>query len=270
MGSYSSDGKYIVFSIFPRDRSQTDKMQLAIMTSDGNKIRKITSTNGPKIYPSFSYTGDKVIFAKGEMRKSGHTPAAGFDIYEVDIKTGEETRLTWFKVFSISPPKEFPDGKTIIFGAYGFPGMSPEIEDTENVFMVKKGDRNLPVPLVRLNGNNPLINEKGGTNNPLISRDGKQILFQGNAQKPDGIHGEGHQYYEYSMGVKYLRLTYLPSSSIWSADLSPDGQYLAAICDLVFDESESKKIFISNIINGHYQEINLPDQSSRIINQNPN
>jgi len=267
MAKYSNDGKHIVFCIIPRHVNRLDigNMHIATMDPDGKHIRKITNTNGPNIYPSYSHSGDKIIFAKGKMRSNGKTPAAGFDIYEVNTKTGNETRLTWFNVFSISPPQEFPDGKTIIFGAYGFPEMGPEIENINNIFIVNKGEKKLPVPLVRLDSNNPLLAKASGTKNPLISRDGKQILFETVALRTDGVHGEGHQFYEYSRSGKYRRVTNIIPSSIWSATLSLDG-LLAIVIHPVFDETGSNKIAICNTKDGTSKLINLPEQPSRFIN----
>jgi hypothetical protein len=72
---------------------------------------------------------------------------AGFDIYEVDIRTGEETRLTWLNIFSLlSPPLEFPDGETFVFSAYGIQGLPHDLDRKDNSYMVKKGDKKLPYP----------------------------------------------------------------------------------------------------------------------------
>ena len=270
MARYSFDGKHIVFAIVPRkgNRLSLDKMQIAIMDPDGKNVRKITTTNRPKKYPSFSHYDNKVIFAKAaDIRKSGHTPAAGYDVYEVDINTGIETRLTWFNAFLISPPYEFPDGETIIFGAYGIPGINPKINEAhDNIYIVKKGEKSIPEPLVSLGSNTPFLVEWGGTNNPLVSWDGKKIFFQGYTLKADGIHGEGAQYYEYSTNGEYRRLTYIPSSSIWSATVSFDGQFIAVIFDPVYDSIKLKKIGICNVKDGTMRSIDLPEQPSRIIN----
>jgi Tol biopolymer transport system component len=271
MARYSFDGKHIVMSIIPREgnHSNLGDMQIAVMDPGGKNVRKITKSYGPKIYPTFSHSGDKIIYAKAaSVREKGRTPAADYDIYEVDIKSGSETRLTWFNIFSfLSPPFEFPDGKTIIFSAYGVPGLPSDLENKENTYMVKKGDRKPPMPLVHIGGNNPLINASSGSRNPSISRDGNHIYFQGHAQRPDGIHGEGDQYYEYSNKGIYSRLTNLNHTSIWSGALSPDGQYIAVVFHPVFDESDSNKIAICNIKDGTNRTLNLPEKPLHFINQ---
>ena len=97
---YSFDGKRIVFIAMPliECKEDLDNAQVAIMDVDGKNVRKITNTPGLKIYPSFSHTGKKIIFARpAVIRKSGRTPAGDYDVYEVDVVTGRETRLTYFK-----------------------------------------------------------------------------------------------------------------------------------------------------------------------------
>ncbi len=269
MAKYSADGRSIVFSVFPDDPQRTDRMQVAIMGPDGKHVRKVTASDGPKINPMFSRSGDRIIFAKGKMRENGRTSAAGFDFYEVDVRTGIETRLTWFNLFSVSPPCEFPDGKTLMFGAYGFPGMEPGVDNSDNVYLARKGERGLPRPLIALGDANPLINKGGGVRNPLISSDGKNILFQASAQKPDGRHGEGDQYYQYSPAGTHRRLTNLPVSTIWSASLSRDGRQLAVVFHPFRAPAQVKKIAVCDIENGTLRTLNLPEGPSHLVNRTP-
>lgn len=267
---YSFEGKHIVLCIIPRKEKHYDinDMQIAIMDLDGKNVRKITHTSGPKIHPTFSHSGNAVIFAKGKVRESGRTPAAGFDIYEVDIKTGGETRLTWFDIFSLLPPPfELPDEKTIMFSAYGMPGLPRDLESKDNSYLVKKGDKKPPYPFIIPDSRNPLISDGNNTKKPLVSRDGKTIIFQAVALRPNSRYADAHQFFEYSRSGKYRRLTYLPPSQIWSADLSPDGQYLAVVYDPIHDESESKGVAICNLNNGTYWAVALPDEPLRILNQ---
>lgn len=115
---YSYDGKRIVFMEMPLIGNNEDpaNWQIAVMDSDGKNVRKISNTVGFKIYPSFSHNGKKIIFARADkIRKRGATPAGDYDVYDVDVETGQETRLTYFKFFQISGPYYFPDDKTFIF-----------------------------------------------------------------------------------------------------------------------------------------------------------
>jgi len=282
MARYSPDGKHIVFSIgtphietidYPGAESRFKKRQIAIMEPDGKNLREFGDPKRGGDYPTFSHSGKTVIYEKGSVtRVNGRiiSSLTGGDFYELDINTGKETRLTWFYIFTLlSPPFEFPDGKTLVFSEFGTNRNSSEFIQNDNSYLVKKGDKKLPYPFfVPDNRYSFLISKTLNTRGPLVSKDGKHVYFWTNAQKPDRIHGEGDQIFEYSKEGKHRRLTYLPVSTIYSDDLSPDGQYLAVIFDPLSKGPVTKKIAICNIITGSYKEINLPDKPSRIINQN--
>jgi len=269
MARYSFDGNHIIMSVIPFEgnRLNLGNMQIAIMDPDGKNFRKITNSYGTKIYPTPSHSGDKIIYAKAaSIRKKGRTPAADYDIYEVDIGSGEETRLTWLNIFSfLSPPFEFPDGETIIFSAYGVPGLPDSLDSKDNSFIVKKGDKKRPYPFVIPDGVS--ISNRNNTRNPLVSMDGKHVYFQALAMNPDGIHGEGDQYYEYFDDGAPRRITSNPRfirfTRILSAALSPDNKYLASICD----NNGEKSIVICNVNDSTCKTIILPDYPSYIINQ---
>lgn len=227
MASYSPDGNKIVFSIIPckGNRLDLNKMQIAIMDTDGRNIRKITNSDGPKIYPSFSRSGDKVLFAKaGIIRTNGNTPATDYDIFEVGISSGKETQLTWLKLFSLTRPSYFPDNERIIFSTY--------VSGNDDIYIIKKGATSLPKPLIRNEPGfrDPLISYKDPFRDPVISNDGTKIYFSALALKPGGRGGEGAQMYLYANDGRHRRVTGIFAlCSIFSAALSPDGQYVAIV-----------------------------------------
>ena len=259
MARYSPDGKHIVFCFSKKGKYGNGiygPYQIGIMEPDGNNVREI-ATNGK--YPTFSHSGDKVIFGKNEGNL--------YDIYEVDIKTGTDTRLTWFNLSRLlSPPFEYPDGKTIVFSAVRLPDQTNEWDG--RCYIVKKGDKRLPDPFVILGNRNPLLSDKESTKYPLISRNGKRIVFQGLALRPNSKYTDCKQYFEYSTTGIYRRITHIPipHSCILSADLSPDGQCLAIVLQDVSGRDEPSRIAICNIQDGTYRIINLPDKLSRVIN----
>ena len=120
---YSLDGKHIVFITSPRIKhikkdlfSQSEyftpdheKSQIAIMDTNGKNIKKITNTTGRKSHPSFSHSGNNIIFVGATEKDSGSA------VYEMDLKTGQETCLTQFKFGSVGKPYYFPDDKTFLF-----------------------------------------------------------------------------------------------------------------------------------------------------------
>jgi Tol biopolymer transport system component len=273
MGRYSRDGKRIVFVIMPLlcsftgFKSDPVNMQIAIMDPDGRNVRVITSTPGVKIFPSFSHTGKKIIFAKaGRIMTEGRTPAADYDFFEVDVETGKETRLTNFKFFMVSPPSYLPDDKTFIFSAYGPSelvniGMSltdrSKYEylhakyDRDNIYRLRAGQQELE-PYV--------VPGKEQPREPLVTPDGEKLFFHGQAYKPDG-KGDRDQFFRYATDGKHQRVSNL-KFGIWSSAVSPDGKLLAS----VGGGTEIRRIEICQVQDGSCQELFLPGQAA-IINE---
>lgn len=201
MARYSPDGKKIVFTITPLGNNRLDfqHRQIAIMDPDGKNVRKITSSVGPKIYPSFSHSGKKVIYAKSGTVKydAGTITVAGhFDIYETDIKTAKETRLTWFRFMQVTPPFFFPDDKSFIFSAEyfcSFHGVPDSDEKTlrrlreeyelkfkkNNIFLMRGDEKTLE----------PYILFFNHSSYPLPTAYGKQLFFEADGEPLSGGAG---------------------------------------------------------------------------------
>lgn len=282
---YSNDGKKIVFVIIPKKDKALDlaNMQIAVMDTDGRNIRRITNSPGTRIYPSFSHSGEKIIFARADrIRESGKTLAADYDVFEVDVKTGKETRLTWFKFFLISPPYYFPDDKTFIFAAespFSFPGIPDSDRDAikrkreelkskyieNNIYVMHGGEQTLEPYIVY----GDMTRQYGeGAKKPLITSDGSRIFFLAQAYKPDGS-GDWDQYFEYSPDGRHRRITNLKAiMSIGSAAVSSDGKLLGIVYEgrENYPASGKRRIIIYNVKDGTSREISLPAQPSRIIN----
>ena len=279
---YSFDGKRIVFIVSPEEDSLNP--QIAIMDPDGKNVRKITNTNGLKLAPSFSHSGSKIIFARADViRKSGRTPAADYDIYEVDVATGRETRLTYFKFFQITEPYYFPDDKTFVFWGEN-PRAYPAIPDSEkNIYIMQKMHKELEskykknsIYVMQANAKElkpylvmPEYQKKfkdyvavsESSSRPSLSADGSTLIFMSIGYKPDGS-AYGEQLYHYSADGNHWQITHLLLGSIWSQAVSPQGELVA----IVYGEMTKNKIVICQVKDGKSREITLPDQPSRIIN----
>jgi Tol biopolymer transport system component len=288
---YSNDGKKIVFVIIPKIDKSLDlaNMQIAIMDPDGKNVKKITSSPGTRIYPSFSHSGKKIIFARAsDLRESGKTPAAGYDVYELDIKTGEEIRLTHFRFFEMSPPYYFPDDKAFVFSAYGPPTRFPGIPDkdyktiqkkqkeheskwgrNENVYVMQKGQQDLSKLQINLEDYKHRLTDY--ERSPIITANGC-IFFMTQAYKPDGS-GDWEQCFEYSKDGKHRRITNIKAKTIWSVAVSPDEELLGFVYtkkgDTLFQHYFSpdiRRIVIYKVKDGTNREIILPDKPTKIIN----
>jgi Tol biopolymer transport system component len=284
---YSLNGKNIVFTIMNEigDKDDPANTQIAVMDMDGKNVRKITNTAGLKIYPSFSHSGRKILFARADViRKSGRTPAADYDIYEVDVETGRETRLTYFKFFQITEPYYFPDDKTFIFWGES-PRAYPAIPDSDgNTAIMNKVRKELESKYYHNSIYVMQANEKElkpylvmpdyikkfksycapaceYSSKPSLSADGSVLIFMSIGYKPDGSVA-GSQLYQYSADGNHRQTTHLPMGSIWSQAVSPNGELVA----IIYGGQTTNKILIYRTKDGTSKEINLTDQPSRIIN----
>jgi tricorn protease-like protein len=131
--NYTRDGKKITF------REGDD---IFIMNTDGSSKKPLTNHYNSKkdsskkivdgvpiikeynVSPSFSPDGKKIIFVRRTFKQK-KTEAMSLsepdnDIYEIDVETGKEHRLTSYAIEGrIDYSRYFSDGKRLIFGAHG-------------------------------------------------------------------------------------------------------------------------------------------------------
>jgi len=284
MARQSYDGKKIVFSIIPIVGHKLDltQMQIGIMDTDGKNYKKLTSDPMPKIYPTFSHSGKKILYVKaGRIRKEGRTPASEYDAWEMDIATGKETRLTYFKYFHMAGVSYFPGDEKILYealGPFAFPGLNLPEDTSKALNMIAEEAAKRKIYLVGL-----LTMKKGDTfpeqpyylfeeghppQHPLLSNDGK-LFFEPAAM--------GGKFYLYSPDGKH-RLVH-NAGSMQSIALSPDGALLG-ICrdDSIFamrvsDDAYYRGIFLrrfkdwdDKVLKMPYLRL-LPEKPLRIINR---
>lgn len=273
MAAQSFDGGKIAFIITPIAGGylSLEDSQIAVMEVGGTNIRKITRSRRYKIFPSFSHSGEKIILGSaGKIREKGHTVAADYDVYEVDIKTETEKQLTNFRFYMMSAPYYFPDDKAFIFSAE-----SPSHYDgTDKIDEISKIRKKLKF----MYNENKIYLMKGGekvlkphfqfyksSDNPLLDKDGTTLLFMSWGD-PAPKYGTGHQYYVYSADGIHRKVTDVDATSVWYSAISPDGKWIAIVYD-VAPKRELRKIVIYGVDCGTKRDIVLPDQPTRIINQ---
>ena len=248
MARQSYDGKKIVFSVMPVVDGHVDlsEMQIAVMDADGKNYKKMTSGSGAKLYPTFSHSGKKVLYSRAAyMRKSGKTPAAQYDAWEVDLTTGAQTQLTYFKYFYMGYLTYLPDDEWFIY--YGekpeaFPGLDLPKGDPKKaqemigqeqmkrklgisgVLTIKKGEM---LPEHRYHFGNDFI-----AKSPLLSKDGSILIFEKSLS--------AGKFYLYSPNGNHRLVC--NAGSVRSVAISPDGTY--------FGTNFSSNIFITRISDG--------------------
>jgi len=108
-GSYSPDGKHIVFC---SNRSGPDNLELFIMNADGTNVRQLTKA--PGCYnggPFFSPDGSKVIF-RSDRKKKDH-----LQLYVINADGSGEKALTNNDNWVYWAPFWYKDGKHIVYTA---------------------------------------------------------------------------------------------------------------------------------------------------------
>ena len=223
MGKYSDDGGRITFSVIPvkpEGGLDLSEMQIAVMDADGKNFRKVTTGQGAKLYPTFSHSGKKVLYARADfIRSSGRTPAADYDAWEINLETGEQKQLTFYSYYYMGYLSYFPDDERYLY--YGTnPSPATYEKEIKNLMregkviagiVVMKGTEVLPSPYKFAKG---ILPEK-----PLLSRDGDMMIFE--------KMYSGGKYYQYSADGNH-RLVGL-GGSVTAAAVSTDGKYLGII-----------------------------------------
>jgi WD40 repeat protein len=292
MGKYSYDSKRITFSVIPIKFTgglDLSEMQIAAMDADGKNYKKVTTGPGAKLYPTFSHSGKKILYARAaRIRESGKTPAADYDAWEVDMTIGRQTQLTFFEYFYMGNLTYFPDDEQFIY--YGelpsvFEGVnSYSNEDAFRKKMIELGRKGMNIiGVVVMKGKVLIPNPYHFPPNifaqtPLLSKDGSMLIYEKSLSagkyflySPDGNHrlvGEG--------------------GSVNAAAISPDGELLAMIAVsevldifIVKDGKKKVKLFLpcaekmENWENVRRQRESLhgekytmiPEMPSRILNR---
>jgi TolB protein len=168
--------------------------QICIMNADGSGFRRLTSEDNLRhYYPSLSPDGQSVLYSAllGENN---------FEIYEMEINTGEVSQLT--SAYGVdNAPEISPDGQFITY-AHNTPNRSlPQI-----IVMDRNGNNG---------GNIPQVNGWDSTWSP----NGQFILFASDR------NGTTQLYTIQPDGSKLTRITNLPAIR-GRSDWSPDGQYI--------------------------------------------
>jgi hypothetical protein len=119
------DGSEDVKNIFIMNIDGSEKKQLThssekslVAVTDGYGTKRLRMKSNS--FPSFSPDGKQVIFVRHTSKikyRSGSSNLYDCDIYEVDIDTGNEKKLTNFNFEDVYCPQYFSDGTHFIFSA---------------------------------------------------------------------------------------------------------------------------------------------------------
>jgi Tol biopolymer transport system component len=243
--SYSRDGKLITFIA-----GQDNHRNIFVMNADGSNVRQLThdynETSGEvgkdvvamrlNATPSFSPDGKRVIFKRSAVKrvkpKYDDDPLlpSRWDIYEIEIETGKERRLTNYEFYLISQPFYLLDGKQFIFSAE----MSYVVPDSESGLNRKARDRyedkyEFNAIFIMDGVNNelkPILKNGRHSGEPQIAREGA-VVFRSEVNEMDGISRVGGIYYGLFVfqNGRIKRVVKDPFSNL-RFTVSPDGEHV--------------------------------------------
>lgn len=237
-GSFSPSGKYLAFAV-KRKSENSRWSQLGLFDLATGSLKMVTQSKALKEFPSFSHEEKQLIYAQANReRESGKTRFSDWDIYELDIESGQERRLTNYEFSLIGRPFYLADGKQFIFsgeapsrflgkvGAEAYHAYE-DIYKENTIFIFGKKAKDTELQPAFVNG--PY------TCSPRISKDGQRIIYMGRSDELNRLAGQKTLGFAYDIfmleGGQHRRLTNL-GSSLSSYTMSLDGSLVAYISNL--------------------------------------
>ena len=236
MAKYSYDGSRITFSVIPvkSKNLQLNEMQIAVMDADGKNFKKVTTGPGAKLYPAFSHNGKKILYARAaHIREGGGTPASQYDAWEVNLETGEQTQLTFYKYYHMGYLTYYPDDEKFVY--YGeLPGEFEGVPSyrNESAFqkkMIELGKKGMGIHgIVVMKGKELIPNPydfppETFPQKPLLSKNGSTLIYE---------KSHSGDFYLYSAEGKHRRV--FRAGSLNSATVSPNVEQMAVCYDDYF------------------------------------
>ena len=111
---FSPDGTSIAFV----QRLENNRGSVCMMTLATQSMRKLTVSQGDESFPVFSNDGKKILFARAAYLGQGGiggTRWRDWDVYEIEIATGKEQRLTHESYYHINSLSLSPTGQYFAF-----------------------------------------------------------------------------------------------------------------------------------------------------------
>lgn len=228
---YSPDGRHIVAVETGHncpDCSNGIGSRLVLLTADGERVRYLTP-HGFRIKPTFSKDGTKLLYWSLGLSTNGRTPIGLFDVWELEIASGAERRMTKFLASEIyAPPRYWPDGKRIMLVAGDY-AVKPNVED------YRSADGKSQIAYVSVfKRNGTVVTEPGRVVRPYfwpsednwlmvqdISPDGESVLYEDGRKciKIKKIFDPAGK------GICVAK----PPNGLQAASFNPDGRELASI-----------------------------------------
>jgi Tol biopolymer transport system component len=259
----SANGKQLAI-VIKESEHNFETSQIGIVDLQSKTYREITRGNSYRQFPTFSRDGKKIIYAiSNHIRRSGHTRFSGWDIYEVNVNTGIERRLSEYCFFAVTAPYYLGDGDKFVFSGESpmcnFPSSSNEDYKSyarkyrENDIFLRSVGKKEPLE--------PLLQHGDYSSFPSLTEDGRIFYVSMDYKEYN------YDIFVYQDGA-YKRLTDL-KTLMQGIVVSPHG-------DLVAYTTEDRgnlhtNRWLMNVMNGARIELNFGDsktfQTIKVVNQ---
>lgn len=190
---HQQENEQIVFV----SKADSDEGELYLLDKN-NKITRLTNNNRYENNPALSFDGKKIAFHAGQSND-----LLSYEIYILDLETGEETQLTDNNVLD-GHPDWSPDNKHLVYASF------------QDNLGQPAGVANLYI--IDINGTivSQLTNNEWEDNDPEWSPDGTKIVFK--STRNTQIDAREEIYVMNSDGTNVQRLT---TTTSWESDHDP-------------------------------------------------
>jgi|GEM_PF-4670610 len=245
---FSRDKKQVVFvsnkdggrNVYVMNADCSDVRQLTFSTGNNRKDSKDNLNIQTNEGPSFSPDGSRIIFKRSHALGRVTKAPIRWDVFEIDIKTGMESKLTNIASFLMSDPFYFSDGKRFVFH-------SDKAEEGAGVYIADNKSSTL----------NKISTGGWWIPGPRISRNDKIVFMCGShLQHPD------HDLFIYKNGI-IKRLNWIQRGvRVTNLAISSDGSKVFFESETPIDSSKFvRSLWIGNADGTELQEIKIPWES---------
>lgn len=182
---WSPDGTKILYASYLTDKNS----ELYLINSDGTNKKRLTYSPARDGHAKFSPDGKSIIF------NSRRDEPGGYEIYEMDIESGETDRMTDFEGWDTYPDIS-PNGQKIIWRRVLPIGGNSKSGRNSEIFMMNRDGSNVQ----------NLSNHPAFDGYPSWSPDGEKILFASNRNDQSGSGDNFHLYIMDHDGTNVARL----------------------------------------------------------------
>ena len=245
------------YNIFP-------KSQIAVMNLDGSNLRVVTNVAGYKGMPAFSHSGNKILFTQAErLRDSGHTMAAFWDLWELDLETGTLGLFAGqHKFYQMGLSTYFADDRRVLAN-----GDSPSSQrdalgldsfsyikryNNSSIFIVKRDQTVLDAPL---------FTDTSSSSIPCMDTQGN-IYYEGSGAK------EGIKIRRYGKDGQKTTWPHPPlppdGGGFFSMAVSADGKQLAMSVGHGDLPQHDTRLMLLDTVTGQWRHIPLPNNATQI------